>query len=400
MKIVYTYDIMRPQRDALASVLTRDKYLDVWCVFDLMKNQIQRISEKDIEVVLWEDGGFDAVKFFELAGCPFDSVEDWAKVYHLKEVNKKAEEYLCSFFRDAIVIGYELSNLMMNIFTRYGINYINMTVHPVRFLDDIFLMFCTNNQRIFEKLLAHRINENSFYTSAGICTVKTKRMPKLEIVPNSAVILGQTKTDASVCREEGSFASLYDYEQEIEAIKAKYSKVYFKVHPYEANNEQLVSFMQRLKIDGIGDNFYQLVADERLKGVYALSSSAVAEAKYFNKNAEFLYKSAFDIVSNESETFGHLRYIGVYSDCYYADFWEEILSPVLKVENVGVCKKTDVPNRLRDVLGIYWAYDIFMPEFRRVRRKRKLSFKERFLLAFIPFSSIRKKIRKKWEDVN
>lgn len=361
MKLIYTYDILRPERNEMKSIISRNNFLDVDIIYDFLTPILRSAINTEIERLYWEENSFNAFKFFKLADLPFSCPSDWASAYHLKSVTKEAEDYLCSFFEDSFVVGYELSNIMMNIFEKNKIQYLNFTIHPVRFLDDIFFMFNTNNRRIYNKLLKYRVDENCFYEKVGICnTYCKKNLEKLNLDKNCALIIGQTKTDASICKNGGKFAKLTDYKKEILQLKEKYNTLYFKPHPCELENIELIDFMQKLGIKDINYNFYHLLSDERLKGVYALSSSCVMEAKYFNKHSDYFYKSAFNIASEYNLEFNHLKYVGIYGNYFNQYFWNDIFSDIFNTKEIKSSTTFISENKLRNLMGISWAYEIFM----------------------------------------
>ena len=361
VRFIYTYDILRPDRNAIKSIISRDRYSIVDILYDFIYPMLKNALNCEIERLFWEEDSFSAPKFFQLAGLAFNCSSDWAKVYHLKEVTKEAEEYFCSFFKDSFVIGYELSNIMMNIFNKNNIKYINFTIHPIRFLDDIFFMFNTNDEKIYNKLLKYKVDENCFCEKVGICnSYCRKNLEKLDIDDNCALIIGQTKTDASICKESGDFAKLTDYKNEIIKLKEKYKTLYFKPHPCEIENNELINFMQKLGIKDINYNFYHLLSDERLKGVYALSSSCVMEAKYFNKHSEYFYKSAFNIAEKNNLEFNHLKYVGIYGDYFKQMFWNNIFSDTFNTKEIKSSTNFISENKLRNLMKISWAYEIFI----------------------------------------
>lgn len=355
MKILVTGDILRPnnQMESLITIQTK------WFL-NLFKPIFDETTKEKIELVLWEGNGFDANEFYRLNNSRFDCVEDWAKLYNANYIKKEANDYLCSFFRDSFIIGYEMSNLMMNCFNKNNIPYINATLHPARFLDDVFFMFCTNVQDIFNILETYSISNKKILDSVKKCKMIIRKKPKLKILENSALIIGQTNVDASVCSQEtNKLLSLYDYENELKEIVNKFNKVYFKPHPYAWEKDKLKTYMDKLGIESLNENVYYCLGQDNLDSVYAISSSAVYEANLFNKEGRYFYKSAFDIYDLNNKEYNHLKYVGIYNDYFSTDFWRNILNKYCKALDNNFSFKP-VENRIRKSLNMYWGYDIFM----------------------------------------
>src|SRR5574344_1012323 len=158
MNIIFTGDILRPNNKLESATTT-----DILWFYNLFEPFIKKVTNIDGTVLLWDNNCFDAKKFYELNNTKFDNQTDWATLYHEKNITTEAQEYLISFFKDSFIIGYELSNIIMNCFTQNAIPYINITLHPARFLDDVFFMFCTNVEKIYNKLTKYNLDENILY---------------------------------------------------------------------------------------------------------------------------------------------------------------------------------------------------------------------------------------------
>ncbi len=84
----------------------------------------------------------------------------------------------------------------------------------------------------------------------------------------------------------------------------------------------------------------------------SVSSSVVEEAKYFGKKTITLFKPVICI----SDFYDKNAYSSVFQEFCYAQFWSEILQPVIKTRKCAKIAYLDPKDKLRDMLGFYWSY--------------------------------------------
>lgn len=350
--IIFTGDILRPN-SKMKPIATRDV---VW-LYNLFKNQIKNVTNIEPGLLLWDDIHFSAKIFANKNNMELNNVFDWVKSYNNTDATEEASEYLCANFKNSLVIGYELSNLMMHIFNKQGIPYINLTLHPVRFLSDVFFMFCTNNKDVFENLKRYIIDTNLFASEAGYIKATLNRRKIKNFGEDIAIIIGQTEVDAAIVDDDGNLLSLKNYSKEIENICNTHKKVFYKPHPYASNKEEMIAYMNNFNIETIEGNFYTILSQDNLKDIYAISSSCIYESKFFNVNGHYLYKSAFDIITEKTDPFTTTRYVPIFEKYYLSSFWANILSPFFKVREIQNDTYNTFQNKLRKSLNAYWGYD-------------------------------------------
>lgn len=222
---------------------------------------------------------------------------------------------------------------------------INLSIHPIRFADDIFFNFETNDKTIKEKLKRYEVNYDMFYHYADIVKATyLKSIKKNNIKENSLLLIGQTQKDNTVFDGQ-KYLSLIDYIDDIKKLSDDYENIYFKPHPYAKNNKYIFkSLAKKFKnIYPIYDNIYHLLSNNNIKCVTGLNSSVLYEAKYFHKEVNFLYKPYFDFTNND---------IGIYGNYFNSNFWDNILDT--STTNISL---PFVPNRLRKSVNDFWGYN-------------------------------------------
>ncbi|WP_320034574.1 polysialyltransferase family glycosyltransferase [Halarcobacter sp.] len=222
---------------------------------------------------------------------------------------------------------------------------INLSIHPIRFADDIFFNFETNDDKIKQRLKKYEVDYKIFYYYADLVKatyLKTVKHDKIK--ENSLLLVGQTSMD-KVIFDGKKYHSITDYIDEIKSISSNYTNIYFKPHPYAKNNKKVIKILKKnfpnIKITL--DNIYHLLANDKIKHVVGLNSSVLYEAKYFKKEVTFLYKQYFDFDTND---------IGIYADYFDSKFWADILDT--DDQNI---KLPFVQNRLRKSLNDFWGYN-------------------------------------------
>ncbi len=222
---------------------------------------------------------------------------------------------------------------------------LNLSIHPIRFADDIFFNFETNDDKLREKLKEYEVNYDIFYHYADIVKATyLKTVKKNNIKENSLLLIGQTQKDKVIYNGE-KYLSLLDYIDTLRTISKNYETIYFKPHPYAKNNKQIYKILKKEfpHITMIYDNIYHLLSNDNIKHVVGLNSSVLYEAKYFKKDVTFLYKHTFDIGGAD---------IGIYGSYFDSTFWADILG-----ENITDISLPFVPNRLRKSINDFWGYN-------------------------------------------
>lgn len=222
---------------------------------------------------------------------------------------------------------------------------INISIHTIRFTDDIFFNFETNDEKIKKKLKKYEVNYDVFYHHADIVKATYLKTVKKNIIKeNSLLLIGQTEKD-KVIFDGRKYLSLLDYIDTIKTITKDYDTVYFKAHPYAKNNKEIYKALKKeLKnVIMVYDNIYHLLSNENIKHVMGLNSSVLYEAKYFRKEVTFLYEPYFDFAKND---------IGIYGDYFSSSFWADILDK----EDTNISLPF-VPNRLRKAINDFWGYN-------------------------------------------
>ncbi|WP_444900540.1 HAD family hydrolase [Microbulbifer sp. VAAC004] len=338
-----------------------EQYSNLRWLYDLLDRPIRLstgISPFQLRSDFSAASTFNRATFFKKSGITFDAKE---LQFYFDEacVSEESIGYLRSTLGGSLVIGYELSEQTRKVLSRAGINYIDIWLHPIRYMADILFGVSSGSKEVFEKIKKYQLDEEYLYQYATKYKISTykgwKRVSdKLDVKPNSALFVGQTLYDKAVSLN-GKMLSILDFKDRLDEISSQYSEVLYSRHPYLKNgDEDVIKFIKssrNIKLTNIPS--YHLLAHPNIEKVATVSSSVACEAKYFEKETEFLYRPIMDLYADYSVR----SYITIFRSIVNPSFWADILQPFCKtVESLPNVEYLAPQENLRDMLGFYWSY--------------------------------------------
>lgn len=400
-KIVFIGDLLRCQN---GNVGFADRSLG-WEYY-LLKEQIFQATGIMPEVYYTKSHEkFNLFKFYELIACGNYSDE--------------AREYVKECFKDTLVIT-QVGGALLKVLDSLDIPYIDIYVSAFKFLEDIHLAFRTNIPEVREKLANYTYNENHLYIYANY--IKSyywadRQKRSLNIEPNSLLLLGQTDVDLSLIKDN-KLVSLSDCEEKIKELCSKFNKVYYKPHPFAKPNNRNEIFIRGLEnVSIIDTNFYRLMLEENIVATAALSSGTLTEAKYFEKEINYISHKFVNYSFDKNPSKEDFVLI---DDSYYSPtFWKDILSTIVPTKECDYFNFHNKGNVCRNSLDINWGYEITSNEIRNlikdvnynknacerlnqnqvilsqdlIRRTKTFKSLRKVFSLFIPNKTLRKKIR-------
>ncbi len=298
-------------------------------------------------------GKYTRKAFFEALGMKFNPVLTQA-FYNLNDVNDKAEEILLNILKkDTLYICYELSKQTRELMDKLGYTYIDIWLHPIRFMDDVLFAFKSNCKEINDKLSNFNINPELYYLHASYLKVQSYKGFKrstFNLVPGSAIFVGQTLNDKAIFHD-GKMLRLTDFKKEFELLVSTHKKVYYSRHPFvKSGDEDIIEYISSFSnVELIDKPAYELISRDEIVKVATISSSVAYEAKYFGKEIEYYFEPPVKIDGDES-------YYSLYN--YFSSYalWESILSVHFETKKVKPIEFSNNKDKLRDALSFYWGY--------------------------------------------
>jgi hypothetical protein len=301
--------------------------------------------------------GFNTEKFYLAQGIDIN-LDGWAKLHYQQDLETMAEEMLYDAFSESLVISNELPICVIRALTRLNIPVLDTIGYPLRFLEDHLNAWRSNDHSIAKRIEKFRFNNSYAYYQAGLIRAKSVWMESLVIPPGTAILMGQVSSDkALIHKTQGSFLSMENFIDKIEAMVKRHSRVLYKPHPYAGieNNQKILRSYPTIQLSDA--NFYLLASQENVTDVYAISSGTCAEAPYFGKNGNYFYEPLYSFDSESAPSTDAISSpIPVAQDWLWPEFWQSVLSPVTKTLHSGLKAAPFRANRIRRTLNADWGF--------------------------------------------
>ncbi|MDC0857266.1 hypothetical protein OAP83_00970 [Rickettsiales bacterium] len=327
-------------------------------IHQLFQWQIQKVSNKKIKIINFdfeEKGGVSRQRFYSLMNLEYIE-KNWAKIYDAKPTSN-ATEYIAKFIpKDSLILSYETSPILIKIFDIIKVNYIDIRVSSIKYLDDLMFGFKTNNPQIFNKLIKYKTPEDQYFFEASLIKSRNIVANNIHLEENSALFLEQTVSDASLIKN-GKILNVLDFRNQFIQKTKDFNVIYYKKHPYQKSNSVDYKFITKFKnVKLIDDNIYKILSNESIKECFSISSGVLQEAKYFNKKTDCFFKPMYDFLKDEESVFSDKKYISVYNKALEPNFWSDVLSPVVKTTKCNNIVLYSTQSRIRYLHNLYWGY--------------------------------------------
>lgn len=363
-KILISSDLLRPLIETDGNIeyfhkARLDKY------FHALNWQIQEAVSIPVEKFSFDNTDFSMCEFYRYCGIELKDAYSWLNIYDLENIPSKAIEYYEQYIKNSFVLYHEVPNIIKKIHNLLCIPYLDQNVHPIRFIMDNIWGFTTNSHFIFERMKSYQIDERMFYLYANMIRAQVKTWEVSRLAPHSLLFAGQTSIDKSLVKK-GRLLNLFDFEKQFCEFGKKYSKVYFKVHPYDKNFYRIHDFLHQFDfVEIINENIYKLLADKNIDALAAISSGTLYEAKYFNKKSIFLADPYIQLNYDHDSQYSETTMLSIRSEFMDPTFWADILQDILEVKTgLKPLSLPFRPNEIRVAFGDYWGQTELDPSVR------------------------------------
>jgi hypothetical protein len=286
------------------------------------------------------------------------SMDAWPKLFYHQDFSEEFLQQVWLNFRNSIVIAFELPELLKSALDNLNIPFIDIIIHPIRFLDDLVFGIRSNNREISQLLHNYLIPEESILIQAGIVMASMNRLKRLDISGKVALFAGQTSDD-KVLINDGKFHKVSNFLDKFSEISDSYDTLIIKSHPYSLDPFEAISISRLFNnCITVTDNFYYLMSHENIEAVYSISSSTSIEARYLGKEGHHLAKYPFRFTDNFNEGEFQLGSFFTVDDVIFsADFWRKILAPLVSTTSMTKVKIPKKANRIRTSLRSFWGFN-------------------------------------------
>ena len=260
MRIVVTGDVQRPLPQSL----------NIESLYHLIRRQIEVATGEKVE--LFNQG--EPLRFNAFVrDCANRSYND-EPAYQFQKLGKEQE---------TIWICFEGNFNFIHQCEVMGIKYIDVWIHPVRFMRDLAFAVRSNFVDLSKFTLRHYEIENE----AQLMKAAMNHRPGVRMKDNALLLIGQTEGDKSVI-QKGKSWTLKDFKDKVLEEAEQHSEVIFKPHPAAPNlADEYREFIFKgtdIAVETVKSaNVYRLLCQPQVAKVFALSSSVLEEARWFGK---------------------------------------------------------------------------------------------------------------------
>lgn len=332
-----------------------------------MRRALSNCSDADVlSFVSDGEGTISRAEFFELSLIPLDATETH---FHFDpgQISQASIDLVRTSLNGCLIIGYELSEETRAVLDAAGLIYVDVWLHPIRFMDDNFFAYRSNSQEIEEALARYHLGDDVFYLYADKLKIQSYmgwdryggNLDKY-LVPNAALFIGQTLTDKAVCRN-GTMLNVLNFKDEFARLTSEHEHVYFSRHPLLVGSDDdqinfVTSFANASLIDEPG---YKLLTADAITTVCAVSSSMVYESRFFGKRPQYFFKPVVPIRSEGRAT----GYASVFGRLHSPSFWRDLLAPHVAMRSIVPEYDFLKPHsNYRDMLALYYNTHVFDKE--------------------------------------
>jgi hypothetical protein len=323
-------------------------------LFDAIKRQLNLACGLPVDVVTAK-GTPALAAWLGTARTASDSHQYWASKYEAIPMSPELDTILVRHLRQRFCVGYELPPGMRNLLDAIGVPYIDIRVHPVRFLDDLLFAARASEPATRSALLAMAESEVEVIVTAGLREAMCHMISEATVPADTLIVLGQRPLDCSQI-VNGTFFDALPRASEIHAICERHAAVLLKPHPLEPSHSLLEITAGAPNLAGVvGDNIYRLMSLPEIAAVLTVNSSIAYEAPYFGKRVHTLADLPIRLGWR-----GTVDGAGVYASLndrvLTVDFWRQVLAPHMPVSAPDGMTLPPKPNRLRIALDSFWNF--------------------------------------------
>ncbi|PWS34922.1 hypothetical protein DFH01_21490 [Falsiroseomonas bella] len=357
LRVLVTGDVLRPLDEGF-----RPSQLgNILWLHRLLRRPLAAATGLPVEALAWgaQAGGaiaFDTPGVYAAAGVSPD-IEGWVALFDAPEIPREAAARLAAAFEGAaVVIGFELAELQKRLLTRLGIPWVDLNIHPYRFGPDLLFAVQTSHDDVLEALAPHHAEDHVFEPWADLVAATAVKVPVNPPVTEEVLVVGQTRVDRSLL-SGGRLIDLRDLAPAFHRAIGAEGRILYKPHPYNAEGFGLFDLGLPLRrIRDVADNAYVLMGQDAIRRVVGISSSLVAEARFFGKEGVFLGTPPFRIAPSR-DALAPGMHASVVDAWLSADFWRDLLAPLLPVSAHDGRRPSLGPNALRTSLRQFWGWD-------------------------------------------
>lgn len=353
-RIVVTGDVLRQRRTSGSSQNTNIEWL-----FHQVRPALTLLTDLPVSSLLFTgDADCLGTQIYRSNRLPV-AYDSWVRLFNRTPASRELG-LIWSRLDGALVVGFELPEILRRGLDLVQIPYVDFTVHPVRFLDDLVFGLRSNIPDLAAHLQPHVLREAEIAIGAGQARSTLCKLPRLPLCVDGeclGLFAGQTADD-KVLIEGDRFLGSDDFLDQFAELSAAHETLLVKPHPLVQQSSTALTLSRLFPNVALVDaNFYHLLSHEAITDVYSITSSTSIEARYFDKRGIHLHTYPYEF-TEDSAADG--RYLSIHPDFFLPDFWSSVLGLVgCDVRKTAPLRIAPQRSRMRQTLRSYWGAKIF-----------------------------------------
>jgi hypothetical protein len=286
-------------------------------------------------------------EWIESLRAPSDADAYWAQIHDRIPWSARLNQLVLERMHRRFCIGYEMPPWLMRLLDLHAVPYVDVRLHPIRFMDDLMFAARASHPDTQAALLAMAVAE-----SEAMCQfISEARVPD-----NTLLVAGQRRFDSTQIID-GGFYDAGPQAAQIHAICIHYDFVILKPHPFDRHHSLLaVAADAPCRMLGvIEDNIYRMMALPQISAILTVNSGVAQEAPYFGKRVHALAPLAVRPAWRGATVDVH-SHASLDDSVLTPDFWRTVLAPHACVTTPDGMRLRSKPNRLRIALDSFWNY--------------------------------------------
>ena len=269
----------------------------------------------------------------------------WASVYHAVLATESLDRLVTQRLRRRFCVGYELPPWLVSLLDAHAVPYVDLRLHPIRFMDDLLFAARASAPDTQAALLPFAVPESEVLSTAGLREAMCRYISEARVPAGTLMVVGQRRFDSTQIAG-GEFFDAHRQTAEIHALCADHAAVALKPHPLDRQHSLLeVAAAAPTRVIGvINDNAYRMMALPQVAAILTVNSGVAYEAPYFGKRVHTLAPLTMRLAWR-----GAKPEAGVHASLddvvLTPDFWRTVLAPHTRVTPADGMRLRPKPNR-------------------------------------------------------
>lgn len=212
-------------------------------------------------------------------------VEEWWLAMSSRPVERRLRNRIEQIVADHIVIGFETPANLAEVFAGVARAFIDMEIAPIRFMDDLLLLFTSNSAELNAIATSMAVTNREIRWHLGLL-IGEMGSPSLDLIGKYqrgiGILACQTKVDRSLI-SDGKILNLADFGERVLDLASDHDVILISPHPLAGME---IAGLEALRtIPGLRitlANSYRMLASGEIRTLSSISSSLLAEAEYFD----------------------------------------------------------------------------------------------------------------------